>query len=192
MIGWLSGQIVARADGTLTVNVGGVGYDVIVPGRLFATGAQGDEATLFVHTSVREDAITLYGFESEEDRSMFRLLLSTPGVGPATALGALSTMSIGTLIAAIYAEDTTTISTIPGIGKKTAARLILELAGRLPQLEGLVAKPVVARPGTSDLEAALKSLGYGVAEIREALSSVDLPDNEADALRVALRQLGTR
>ena len=192
MIGWLSGQIVTRTDGTLTVNVGGVGYDVIVPGHLFAAGVQGDEVTLFVHTSVREDAITLYGFESEEDRSMFRLLLSTPGVGPATALGALSTMSIGTLVAAIYAEDTTTISTIPGIGKKTAARLILELAGRLPQLEGLVAKRVVARPGTSDLEAALKSLGYGVAEIREALSSVDLPDNEADALRVALRQLGTR
>lgn len=192
MIGWISGEIISRADGVLTINVNGLGYDVMVPGRVFASSALGSEVALFIHTSVREDAITLYGFESEEDRSMFRLLLSTPGVGPATALGALSTMSVGTLVAAIYAEDATTISTIPGIGKKTAARLILELAGRLPQLEGLVAKPAAARPGTSDLEAALKSLGYGIAEIREALGAIELPANEADALRVALRQLGSR
>lgn len=192
MIGWIQGEVVSRRDAVVTVNVGGVGYDVIVPQRLLVESLTGDQVTFFVHTSVREDAITLFGFADENERSMFRLLLSTPGVGPSTALGAISTFSVSNLISAIYAEDVTAISTIPGIGKKTAARLVLELAGKLPSIEQRDGANLPTKSTHADLESALRSLGYGVAEIREALAAIEIPSDEGQALRLALRQLGTR
>ena len=192
MIGWIQGEVVSRRDGVVTVNVAGVGYDVIVPQRLLAESLAGEQVTFFIHTSVREDAITLFGFADENERSMFRLLLSTPGVGPSTALGAISTFSVQNLISAIYAEDVTAISTIPGIGKKTAARLVLELAGKLPSLEQRDAGITSPNSTNADLESALRSLGYGVVEIREALGAIEIPADEGQALRLALRQLGTR
>ena len=192
MIGWIQGDVVSRLDGVVTVNVNGVGYDVIVPQRLVGEAPVGGTVTYFIHTSVREDAITLFGFSDENERSMFRLLLSTPGVGPSTAIGAISTLSVESLISAIYAEDVTTIATIPGIGKKTAARLVLELAGKLPSLEQRDAANLPVKSPNADLESALRSLGYGVGEIRDALATIDVPDDEAQALRLALRQLGTR
>ena len=192
MIGWIQGDVVSRLDGVVTVNVNGVGYDVIVPQRLVGEAPVGGTVTYFIHTSVREDAITLFGFSDENERSMFRLLLSTPGVGPSTAIGAISTLSVESLISAIYAEDVTTIATIPGIGKKTAARLVLELAGKLPSLEQRDAANLPVKSPNADLESALRSLGYGVGEIRDALATIDIPDDEAQALRLALRQLGTR
>ena len=192
MIGWIQGEVVSRRDGIVTLNVAGVGYDVVVPSRLLNEANTGDIATYFVHTSVREDAITLYGFGNEDERSMYRLLLSTPGVGPSTAMGALSTLTVQALVSAIYAEDVTTIATIPGIGKKTAARLVLELAGKLPSLDQRDAAPVQANAAQADLESALKSLGYGVGEIRDALAAIEIPEDEGQALRLALRQLGTR
>jgi Holliday junction DNA helicase RuvA len=192
VIGWIQGDVVSRLDGVVTVNVNGVGYDVIVPQRLVGEAPVGGTVTYFIHTSVREDAITLFGFSDENERSMFRLLLSTPGVGPSTAIGAISTLSVESLISAIYAEDVTTIATIPGIGKKTAARLVLELAGKLPSLEQRDAANLPVKSPNADLESALRSLGYGVGEIRDALATIDIPDDEAQALRLALRQLGTR
>ncbi|MEI8147773.1 MAG: Holliday junction branch migration protein RuvA [Actinomycetes bacterium] len=192
MIGWIQGEVVSRRDGVVTVNVAGVGYDVIVPQRMLAESLAGEQVTFFIHTSVREDAITLFGFADENERSMFRLLLSTPGVGPSTALGAISTFSVQNLISAIYAEDVTAISTIPGIGKKTAARLVLELAGKLPSLEQRDAGITSPNSTNADLESALRSLGYGVVEIREALGAIEIPADEGQALRLALRQLGTR
>jgi len=192
VIGWIQGEVVSRRDGVVTVNVAGVGYDVIVPQRMLAESLAGEQVTFFIHTSVREDAITLFGFADENERSMFRLLLSTPGVGPSTALGAISTFSVQNLISAIYAEDVTAISTIPGIGKKTAARLVLELAGKLPSLEQRDAGITSPNSTNADLESALRSLGYGVVEIREALGAIEIPADEGQALRLALRQLGTR
>lgn len=192
MIGWIQGEVISRRDGIVTLNVAGVGYDVVVPTRLLNESNTGDVATYFVHTSVREDAITLYGFANEDERAMYRLLLSTPGVGPSTAMGALSTLTVNALISAIYAEDVTTIATIPGIGKKTAARLVLELAGKLPSLDQSASTPVPSNATQADLESALKSLGYGVVEIREALAAIEIPSDEGQALRLALRQLGSR
>jgi Holliday junction DNA helicase RuvA len=192
VIGWIQGEVVSRRDGVVTVNVAGVGYDVIVPQRMLAESLAGEQVTFFIHTSVREDAITLFGFADENERSMFRLLLSTPGVGPSTALGAISTFSVQNLISALYAEDVTAISTIPGIGKKTAARLVLELAGKLPSLEQRDAGITSPNSTNADLESALRSLGYGVVEIREALGAIEIPADEGQALRLALRQLGTR
>lgn len=192
MIGWIQGEVVSRRDGVVTVNVNGVGYDVIVPHRLLTEAIAGELATFFIHTSVREDAITLFGFADEDERSMFRLLLSTPGVGPSTALGVVSTFSVQNLISAIYAGDVTAISTIPGIGKKTAARLVLELAGKLPSLDQSETANAPVQPTHADLESALRSLGYGVGEIRDALGAIEIPSDEGQALRLALRQLGTR
>lgn len=189
MIGYLGGEVVHSANGVITVGVSGVGYDVSVPASL-AHFSVGESIELFIHTHVREDAITLFGFSSVDEREMFRLLLSTPGVGPSTALGALSTLSVSALTAAIFGEDVDTIATIPGIGKKTASRLVLELAGRLP--ESRAATNATQPSARSSVEAALKSLGYGVVEVRETLDAMVLPDDESEALRLALRQLSTR
>lgn len=189
MIGYLAGEVIHAEHGVVTVGVAGVGYDVSVPATLQHL-SRGQVVEVFVHTHVREDAITLFGFESVRDREMFRLLLSTPGVGPSTALGALSTLSVDALTTAIFGEDVATIATIPGIGKKTASRLVLELAGRLPEAQSMM--PVVALPSRTSVESALKSLGYGATEIREALDAVELPEDESEALRLALRQLSTR
>lgn len=189
MIGYLAGEVLHVEHGVVTVGVSGVGYDVTVPaGLLRVVPGQGFE--VFIHTHVREDAITLFGFDSAREREMFRLLLSTPGVGPSTALGALSTLSVDALTTAIFGEDVDTIATIPGIGKKTASRLVLELAGRLP--ESRVTAPDASPLARVSIEAALKSLGYGVVEIREALDSMEIPEDEGEGLRLALRQLSTR
>jgi Holliday junction DNA helicase RuvA len=186
VIGYLIGEVVAADHQCVTLNVGGVGYEVAVSAPLL-TRPIGATAEMFIHTHVREDAIVLYGFATLREREMFRYLLSTPGIGPSTAMGALTTMSPDELTSAIYSEDIDAIATIPGIGKKTAARLVLELAGRLPALSTAV-EPTTSAHG--DIEAALRSLGYGLNEIRDALSEVALPDEPSEALRVALRVLG--
>lgn len=188
MIGYLSGDVVHVENGTITVLVAGVGYDVTVPSALLHD-ALGRAIELFIHTHVREDAIVLFGFHSSRDREMFRLLLSTPGVGPSTALGALSTLSVDALMSAILSEDVNTIATIPGIGKKTASRLVLELVGKLPETRHMEAPSTGVRPS---VEAALKSLGYGANEVREVLDAIEIPSDESEALRLALRQLSTR
>ena len=190
MIGWLRGEVLARTpEGVITLDVGGVGYEVALPARSAQGLMVGEITEVFVRTHVRDDAIVLYGFMDRLDRETFDLLLATPGVGPSTALGALSTMRAPDLAEAIAAEDVTRLSSIPGIGRKTASRLVLELSGKLPSLES-----PTATPGPSvveaDLTLALRQLGYSAGEVREALRGVELPDDDEGALRVALRQLG--
>ncbi len=187
MIGWLRGDVLrVDLDGTVTLGVHDVGYQLNVPARIAAALATGEVTEFFVHTHVRDDAIVLYGFSSPLERETFKLLLSTPGVGPSTALGALSTFTPQQLAEAVAAEDVTRIASVPGIGKKTAARLVLELNGKLPSLD-VVASTVNVR---DDLSGALRQLGYTSNEIKEALRDVQLPDDDAGALRIALRQLG--
>lgn len=186
MIGYLTGEVVAVEQQTVTLNVGGVGYDVSVH-PLVASAPIGAALELFVHTHVRDDAIVLFGFSSLREREMFRHLLATPGIGPSTAMGALATMPPEELAGAILREDIDAIATIPGIGKKTAARLVLELAGRLPALNDTVQ---TATSALGDIEAALRSLGYGTNEIRDALRDCVLPDDPSEALRLALKVLG--
>jgi holliday junction DNA helicase RuvA len=188
MIGWLRGEIVrVDASGTLLVAAGDVGYELNVPLRLLTAVGEGDRIELFVHTHVRADAIVLYGFATLIERATFELLLATPGVGPTTALGALSTMTPEEIAAAVTAEDVPRLATIPGIGKKTASRLVLELSGKLPSLEATSSPTVdVSR----DVTGALRQLGYSASEIRDGLRDVELPDDDESALRLALRQLG--
>jgi len=191
VIGWLRGEVIAKTpEGVLTLDVNGVGYEVVLPARTADSLMLGEICEVFIRTHVRDDAIVLYGFADMLDRQTFDYLLATPGVGPSTALGALSTMTAGDLAASIAAEDVTRLATIPGIGRKTASRLVLELSGKLPSLDA----PRAPGPGSSgvsdDLVAALRQLGYSAGEVREALRDVDLPDDDEGALRVALRQLG--
>ncbi len=139
MIGRLSG-VVAHDDasGELVIDVAGVGYEVTTPvgarGRAESNGP--DHVVLFIHTHVREDSLNLFGFPSEQERRVFRLLIGVPNVGPKTALGVLSALPIEELSRAVEAEDLGRLSRVPGIGKKTAERLVLELREKLPKVGG--------------------------------------------------------
>lgn len=184
MIGWIRGRIVAVLEsGAVIVDVGGLGYEVHVAER---PGASGEDVELFVHTSVRDDAIVLYGFAQWRDRETFELLIATPGVGPSTALAALRTMSVGDLLDAVDREDVKAISQIPGIGPKTAGRIVLELRGKVAARDQ---EPTRTTPVAAAVAEALRSLGYGAAEVREAMEGVELPDEESDALRTVLARM---
>ncbi len=187
MIGWLAGTALHRhANGALVVDVQGVGYEVHVASADDVRA--GDSVELFVYTVVRDDAIVLFGFKTYEDREFFELLLVTPGVGPSTALGALRTMSRNELAGAIESGDTKRIVQIPGIGAKTASRIVLELKGKVAVAGPY--EPASRGPlRSSAIEDALRGLGYSAQEIRGALADVELPDDEPAALREALQLL---
>ena len=186
MIGSLQGRIGAiLSNGAVVVDVAGVGYEVHV--AMSEPPRPNEVVDLAIYTVVRGDAIVLYGFANFEERAFFAMLLATPGVGPTTALTALRTMSMNELAAAIDAGDHRRVATIPGIGAKTASRIVLELHGKVTLDEG----PLDA-PGSvpSAIEDALRRLGYAGAEIR-SLAGVELPLDEGEALRAALRMLGS-
>jgi Holliday junction DNA helicase RuvA len=196
VIGSLRGILLDRSPkGEVLVEVGGVGYRVLVPASAHGVlGELGSPVFLHVHTHVREDAIVLYGFPSADERASFEALLGTHGVGPAVALNILSVHSPAALRRAVAADDVDALTLVPGIGKKTAARLLLELKSRLDLPEGGVDLVLVGVGGMvasprNDVRNALAALGYGVEEVREAVR--ELPDEGTveDLLRLALRQL---
>ncbi|MGO8871504.1 MAG: Holliday junction branch migration protein RuvA [Acidimicrobiales bacterium] len=192
MIGSLRGTLVDRpAPGEVIVEVGGVGYRVAVPTTLLAAlGPGGSEVFLHVHTHVREDAIVLFGFAHADERRCFEALLGAHGVGPSLALAILSSLSPAALSTAVLEDDVDTLCLVPGVGKKTAARLLLELKARLdlPSLGG-------ARPAGDDsspraeARAALVELGYAPDEIRGVLEVVDDDGTVEELVRSALREL---
>lgn len=149
----------------------------------------GDEVTVFTHLQVRDDDLSLYGFESLEERELFEKLITVSGVGPKVALSVLSALSPAALKEAVLREDDALIATVPGIGKKTAQRLIIELKDRLGDLTGDVrqAGPGSASAGASD---ALAAMGFSAAEIAAALKGYDGPGDAQALLRYALRRLG--
>ncbi|MGD0320780.1 MAG: Holliday junction branch migration protein RuvA [Acidimicrobiales bacterium] len=199
MIGWLRGELLARTlEGELLVDVGGVGYRVSVPGPLLSrVGEQGDEVRLHVHTHVREDAIVLYGFATAEERRCFEALVGAHGVGPSLALAILSMLTPADLTRAVMEEDLGVLCEVPGIGRKTAARLVLDLRSRL-ELSALNGSEVPGGAGSppnarAEVRAALVELGYGPDEIRRALDDMPAEGAVEDLLRKALRELaGTR
>ena len=189
MIGGLKGRVLrTQVTGTLLIDVNGVGYEVNLAS--VEEFRRGDDVEIFIYTQVRADAIVLYGFRSDEDREFFTTLLVTPGVGPSTALAALRTMPTDELRMAIENGDVKRVSQIPGIGAKTASRIVLELKGKLVEVPHSTSPSSNARP--SDIEEALRSLGYAPGEIRDALEGVELPHDESLALRTALQLLGRR
>jgi Holliday junction DNA helicase RuvA len=214
VIGLLRGNIVVRSgDGEVIIDVSGVGYRVSVtpatavalmtnrmakgtPGGTSGTGA---EATLFIHTHVREDAIVLYGFLHDDERRCFEVLLGSHGVGPALALGIMAVLSPASLSTAVLEDDLDTLCTVPGVGRKTAARLLIELKSRLdlPDLSlERTGTPGGAGAGSrtsrSEARAALAELGYAPEEIRGALDGLRDDVGVEEMLRLALRELASR
>jgi Holliday junction DNA helicase RuvA len=197
MIGSLRGVVLDRmATGELLVEVGGVGYRVSVPaGTLAVLDGPGAPVFLHVHTHVRDDAIVLYGFATGDERVCFESLLGAHGVGPALALSILSSLSPASLRRAVATDDVDALTVVAGVGKKTAARLLLELKSRLAVPDDAPELVLAAAGGNgtarAEVKAALAGLGYGADEVRDAVR--DLPDDGAveDLLRAALRQMAT-
>jgi Holliday junction DNA helicase RuvA len=194
------------------VDVAGVGYRVTVTPATAAalitagtagTGGTAAEASLFVHTHVREDAIVLYGFVHDDERRCFEVLLGSHGVGPALALAIMAVLSPAALSTAVLEDDIETLCTVPGVGRKTAARLLIELKSRLdlPDLSletgGAVlsgADPAqrTSRTSRAEARAALSELGYAPEEIRGALDGLRDDVGVEEMLRLALRELASR
>ena len=188
MIGHLSGTLSAKNPPHIMVEVGGVGYELDVPmSTFYALPATGGTVSLFTHLVVREDAHNLYGFASAEERSVFRQLIKVSGIGPRTALAVLSGMSVADLAQAIALQDAGRLIRIPGIGRKTAERLLLELKGKLADAVG---EPVAQRG--ADVVNALVALGYSEKEALVAVKGLapDMP--LAEAIRAALKALVRR
>lgn len=194
MIGSLRGVVLDRTPpATLLVEVGGVGYRVTVPAPVLASSELGAPVFLHVHTHVREDAIVLYGFASRDERGCFEALIAAHGVGPGLALAILSVHSPAGLRRVVATDDLDSLTLVPGVGKKTAARLLIELKSALAPGDDDNLVVVVNGAGgpsaRSEVRAALAGLGYGADEVRDAVR--DLPDDGAveDLLKSALKQL---
>lgn len=192
MIARLRGQLVAVDVDAVIVDVGGVGYRVLVPVGAFPQRL-GDDVVVHTHLAVREDALTLFGFPDVAALRLFERLLGVNGIGPKLALSALATLGAGGLRDAILAEDAKTLVTVPGLGRKTAQRLILELGGNLASEAptGAAAAPVPADDPRAEVRMALAALGYDPAEITRALQATgaDASDDAEALLRTALRTL---
>ena len=192
MIGQLRGIILEKQPPLLLLDVNGVGYEIDAPmSTFYRLPDVGQEIILHTHLIVREDAHQLYGFIALDDRNLFRLLISVNGIGPKTALGILSAMDARALAEAIQDEDITRLTHVPGIGKKTAERVILELRGKL-KMEG-AGKIVGAMESDNDIVEALISLGYTKGQAKEALSKVDSKLTKMeDRIKEALKLLKSK
>lgn len=192
MIGRLTGTIAEKSSEGVLLEVGGVGFDVSLPlSTLAALPAKGERVTLAIHTHVREDDIKLFGFASTGDRTAFRTMLKVSGVGPKLALAVLGALSGNELAAVIGRGDFRRLTAIPGIGKKTAERLVLELGGKLDLGEGSEAK---TRSGVlEELSSALKNLGFKPGQVDRVVAAFGEEDAGKepfeDLLRRALRLL---
>src|SRR5437879_12590793 len=163
MIGQLRGRLAEKRPNQVLLDVGGVGYLVQVPLSTYAAlGELHTEANLLIHTHVREDALALYGFVSAREKHFFEMLLSASGVGPTLALKILSGMSVEELVPAIRGSDLARLTRIPGVGRKTAERVVVELKDKLEALAGETEKPAPSSPAgiEADVVSALENLGY--------------------------------
>ncbi|MGH9274212.1 MAG: Holliday junction branch migration protein RuvA [Acidimicrobiales bacterium] len=200
MIGFLRGTLLDRGAAEVTVDVVGVGYRVTVtPTTVVSLGDVGDEVACWIHHHQREDAQTLYGFATKDERTCFEALIGAHGVGPALALAILSVHSPIALARILAEDDLGALCLVPGVGKKTAARLLLDLKSRLsipdlghsPVLTGSSASTPGVGSARADVRDALAGLGYTDGEVREVMA--DLPD-DGDAgmlLRDALQRLAS-
>jgi len=198
MIGCLIGEVFALGAPNVLLNVNGVGYEIDTPLSTFCQLQKGQKVTLWTHLVVREDAQQLYGFSNAQEKTIFRTLLKVNGVGPKMALGILSTLSVELLVHTIEHDDLNTLVKIPGVGKKTAERLMIELRDRfktlaqaattsstaLPQIQFIANSPI------AEAEAALQSLGYKPQEAQKAVAAVKGDFSEsADLIRAALKSM---
>jgi len=187
VIGRLTGQLIEKRPPTIVVEVHGVGYEVDVPmSTFFQLPGAGSAITLHTHLIVREDAHLLFGFATEQERQVFRRLLKISGVGARTALSVLSGMTVSELSQAVAAQDGARLIRIPGIGKKTAERLLLELRDKLGAMTAVPGGDAEIR---SDALHALVALGYSTKEATDALGKIAPETPVQDAIRHALKLL---
>ncbi|NGM87227.1 Holliday junction branch migration protein RuvA [Parapusillimonas sp. SGNA-6] len=189
MIGRITGSLLDKTPPVVCIDVNGVGYEIDVPmSTLYNLPEKGAQVTLYTHLSVREDAHTLYGFSTASERTAFRALIKVTGIGARTALAVLSGMTVDELASAITQQESSRLTRVPGIGKKTAERLLLELRGKLgadlPSSPGFVAPS-----GRDDILNALLSLGYSNNESQAAMKSLPEGVDVAEGIRQALKSL---
>ena len=190
MIGRLQGQLAAKNPPQLLVDCHGVGYEVDVPMSTFYNLPElGANVTLLTHFVVREDAQILYGFGTASERETFRQLIKISGVGPRMALGVLSGMSVGDLSQAITQQDAARLTKVPGIGKKTAERLLLELKGKLGADLGALGAGPAKSDVQSDIQQALLALGYNDKEAAAALKALPPEVGVSEGIKLALKSL---
>lgn len=195
MIALITGKLVQKQPNQIIVDVGGVGYELTIPlSTYYELGDPGAEVALRVHTHVREDALQLYGFRTEQEKKLFLHLTSVSGIGPKLAITILSGMGADDLVRAIYTGDLARLVGIPGVGKKTAERMLVELKEKMQSLSPTAAeKPAMTAAAlTDDIISALVNLGYpkNVAEKAAATAAKEAPDaNFSGTLKLALRKL---
>jgi holliday junction DNA helicase RuvA len=198
MIAWLRGRVIEKHPTRLIVDVHGVGYDVAVPvSTFYAAGEPGSEIELRVHTHVREDALSLFGFLTAFELAVFERLITISGIGPKLGLSVLSGIDVADFVTAVQRADVVRLTRIPGVGKKTAERICLELKDKLPvRPDGPAEAPTPSPPDAlrDDLVSALVNLGYHRTAVDKVLDT-QLPHGESErprfdtALRAALREL---
>jgi Holliday junction DNA helicase RuvA len=187
MIATLRGEVIQIEENALILEVGGVGLRVFVPKPLLTKFNTGEIILLQTHLVVRENDLSLYGFETAGDRQLFLTLLGVDGVGPKVALSVLSTLNLDAVQRAVFSDEPDLLSRVPGVGKKTAQKIQLYLKDRLKPMSGL--EKIASMSDTdSEVLAALTSLGYSVVEAQTALQSLpkDVPDDVEQKLRMAL------
>lgn len=189
MIGRLRGVLVSFRDGAIVIDVGGIGYEVkMTPRDIGSLPGIGEEIVVHTHTHVREDEISLYGFAAEPDRELFRILLTASGVGPKVAVAMLASLAATEIIMAITNEDPDALTVAPGVGKRGAQKIVLELA---PKLAGREAE-IVGGGEMLNVRQALEGLGYTTAEINSVVGDLNPTDPLEAQIRAALQSLGNQ
>jgi Holliday junction DNA helicase RuvA len=188
MIGRLSGVIAEKSPPQIVIDVAGVGYEVDVPmSTFFNLGGLGERAVLLTHLVVREDAHQLFGFLTQEERGTFRMLIKISGIGPRMALGLLSGLSVPELAQAVSRQEAGRLTKVPGVGKKTAERLLLELKDKLGP--NLALPATVANDAQADILQALVALGYSEKDAASALKVLPADVGVSDGIKLALKKL---
>ncbi len=195
MYDYIKGEVVTTDKDTAVIEAGGIGYRIFTTSQSLTHIKTGEHCKLFCHFVVREDAHTLYGFVTTEEREMFVRLTGVSGIGPKAALAVLSAMKISELAAAIITSDETALQKVPGIGKKTAQRIIIDLAEKIGKSEILGESDMPGEAGGMGAEAealaALVALGYNRAEATRAITSVkNLGDTSEELILMALKRMG--
>jgi len=186
MISWLSGKLrEIDPSGIVALDVNGVGYEIHVSLQTLCTLKTGQDTELYIHTHVREDQITLFGFSSRKEKAIFGKLTSVSGIGVRTGLSMLSGMSADDLLGAIDSSDDQAIAKVPGIGKKTAQRLILELRGKLVPEDGVSGSASLL----ADVRSALVNLGYRATQVDTALKKIEETSDFEAAFKGALKAM---
>jgi Holliday junction DNA helicase RuvA len=191
MIAFLTGRLAAKTTTHALIDVGGVGYKLAMPTPALASlPAEGDEVTVYTYLHVREDDLSLFGFESDDSRGLFEQLITVSGVGPKVAISVLSALSPDALKRALATDDVALLSSVPGIGKKTAQRLIIELKDKLDLPDLSLSGGGVSAAAASAARDALLSMGFSPGEASAALADGPADATAEQLLKRALKSLG--